>query len=57
LIVSDSLKNVFESVLNYETIINSADEQSNFFFFVAVWTAHSKSFCVTKSGKRITEIQ
>jgi hypothetical protein len=36
---------------------NSADEQSSFFFLVAVATAHSKSVSVIKSGRRITEIQ
>ena len=36
---------------------NSAKEQSIFFFFEAVFTAHWKSFSVTKSGRRITEIQ
>ena len=35
----------------------SADEQSSFFFFVAVSTAQSKSALEMKSGKRITEIQ
>ena len=32
-------------------------KQSSFFFFAAVSTAHTKSFRVTKSGRRITEIQ
>ena len=35
----------------------SADEQSSFFFFVAVSTAQLKFSFDTKSGKRITEIQ
>ena len=38
-------------------VTNSADEQSIFFFLVAVCTAQAKSFSVIKSGKRITEIQ
>ena len=33
------------------------EEQSIFFLIEAVSTAHSKSFLVIKSGKRITEIQ
>ena len=38
------------------TVNNSADEQSSFFFLIAVVTAHSKSVFDTKSGRRITEL-
>lgn len=38
-------------------VINSTDEQSSFFFLVAVSTAQIKSFSVIKSGNLITEIQ
>lgn len=46
--------------LHAQTLFNGqklAEEQSSFFFLVAVSTAQSKSCLVTKSGKRITEIQ
>ena len=39
------------------SVMNSAAEQSSFFFFAAVSFAQARSFSVTKSGRRITEIQ